>query len=361
MSDHDLHWLAARQPDRAEIDLGARERALQALVQHGARTGARRFGLGALVRTRTFGLAAVTGAAAIAAAVVLSVAGSGGGSVAAEPALVLHHGAGSSPLVRLTTRASRARVTVHRHVAGNAPLVRLAAFVSASAAPAGDATLVARTTTGGGSSVTVYDLYADNGRYYFSPAASGLGAQVSANHDLADGLFAREIAAARLAATGDVATAAQDLADAPNPGHSISPTQTASKRTIAAKEKATGVPQEGNLYDNWVWENAQDALVAGAGDPQVRAGVLRILATLPGVTVANGSFGSHSTLVLTAGGQELGYGYTEQLTIDADTGVPLQFVGGSTGGQHGTVDYQVSRVSLADPLASLSSGTGSSD
>jgi hypothetical protein len=209
--------------------------------------------------------------------------------------------------------------------------------------------------------VTVYDLYADNGQYFFSRTSSELAGQVSAQHNLADGLFAREIAAAKLAATGDVQTAAQDIADAPDPGHVISPTQTASARDIAAKEKATGVPQVGNLYDNWVWENSQDALIAGSGDPQVRAGVLRILATLPGVTVANGTSGTQPTLVLTAGSLELGYGYTEQLTIDADSGVPIQFVGGSAGAPSATVDYRVSRVTLADPTASLPSGATSSD
>ena len=174
----------------------------------------------------------------------------------------------------------------------NASLVRLAAYVVASPTPAGDATLVARTTNG----ATVYDLYGDNGQYFFSRAKRGLAGQVSANHDLADGLFAREIAAAKLAATGDVQKAAQDLANAPNPSHVSSP------------EEAVRSPHEANLYANWVWGNAQDALIAGSGDPQVRAGVLRILATLPDVTVTSGTSGGKPTLVLTAGETELGIG-----------------------------------------------------
>lgn len=45
----------------------------------------------------------------------------------------------------------------------------------------------------------------------------------------------------------------------------------------------------------------------------------------------------------------MGYGYTEQLTINADTGVPIQFVGGASGSAPGmTVDYRVSRVTLAN-------------
>jgi hypothetical protein len=134
------------------------------------------------------------------------------------------------------------------------------------------------------------------------------------------------------------------------PGHVSAPRRRPPTAAAVPREAATGIPQEGNLYDNWVWENAQDALIAGSGDPQVRAGVLRILATVPGVTVTDGASGTRPTLVLTAGSREVGYGYTEQLTIDADTGVPLQFIGRPTGGTPATVEYQVSRVALANPL-----------
>src|ERR1035438_5519161 len=236
------------------------------------------------------------------------------------------------------------------HVAS--PLLRLAAYVSGSATPAGNASLVARTTSGGGKSVTVYDLYADNGQYFFSQTESGLAGQVSAGHDLGGGLFAREIAAAKLAARGNVQAAAQDLADAPDPSHVISPTQTANRAAIAAKQKATGQKQAGNLFDNWVWENSQDAIIAGSSEPQVRAGVLRILATLPDVTVTPGTSGGQPTLVLTAGTAEMGSNYTEQLTINATTGVPVSFASGAPGQTPGgTISYQVSRVTTSDIAA----------
>jgi hypothetical protein len=236
------------------------------------------------------------------------------------------------------------------HVAS--PLLRLAAYVSRSATPAGNASLIARTTSGGGQSVTVYDLYADNGQYFFSRTESGLAGQVSAGHDLGGGLFAREIAAAKLAATGNVQAAAQDLADAPDPSHVISPTQTANKAAIAAKQGATGQKQPGNLFDNWVWENSQDAIIAGSSEPQVRAGVLRILATLPDVTVTPGTSGGQPTLVLTAGTAEMGSNYTEQLTINATTGVPVSFASGAPGQTpSGTISYQVSRVTTSDIAA----------
>jgi hypothetical protein len=235
----------------------------------------------------------------------------------------------------------------------SSPLVRLADYVNASAAaPTGDAALVARTTTTGGSSVTVYDLYADNGQYFFSQTERGLAGQVSSQHNLAGGLFAREVAAAKLAATGNVQTAAQDMADAPDPSHVISPTETSNSAAIAAKEAATGHLQAGSLFDNWVWEDSQDAILAGSGNPQVRAGVLRILATLPDVTVTPGISGGQSTLVLTAGAAELGDGYVERLTINATTGIPVSFTGGAPGlNSATTVSYQTSRATLSDIAA----------
>ena len=68
-----------------------------------------------------------------------------------------------------------------------------------------------------------------------------------------------------------------------------SPTQTTNPAITVAKAAATGQPQQGELFDNWVWEDSQDAIIAGSGDPEVREGVLRILATLPGVTAVGGT------------------------------------------------------------------------
>jgi hypothetical protein len=233
------------------------------------------------------------------------------------------------------------------------PLIRLADYVSASTPPSGNAALVARTTTSSdGSTVTVYDLYADNGQYFFSPTESGLPGQVSSQNDQAGGLFGREVAAAKLAATGDVTTAAQDMADAADPSNVISPTEPVDSAAVAAKEAKTGVPQVGTRYDNWVWEDSQDAMIAGSGQPEVRAGVLRILATLPGVTVTEGTSGGQPTLVLTGGADEVGYGYSEQLTVNATTGIPISFAGGAPGQKPtATVNYQVTRVSTSDIAA----------
>jgi hypothetical protein len=341
MNNQDLDWLVAQKPQRTEIDPGARERASLALSHHTrSHPGGRTFGGG--LRTRMFGFGAAAGVAAVAAAVVMMANG----------------GTNPAGVGGISKSAQAPQTTLLHHHAGGSPLVRLADYVSQSANPAGDATLVARTTsTTDGSSVTVYDLYADDGQYFFSPNEDGLATQVSAHHNLAGGLFAREIAAAKLAASGNVETAAQDMADAADPSNVISPTQTINPAVAAAKQAATGEPQEGSLFDNWVWEDSQDAIIAGSGDPAVRVGVLRILATLPGVTVTQSTSGGQPTLVLSAGTPEMGYDRTEQLTINAHSGVPIQFVGGEPNHPPaGTVNYAVSRVTLADLPSDAQSG-----
>jgi len=345
----ELEWLAAQQPQTIQDDRGARDRALLALSEYvsqdhtGRRRAPRRQS-----KVRRFALPAVAGIAAVAA-----VAGVGA-------VIVVDHKPINQP-TRITLRTAIVPKVRHQG-SGNSTLIRLAADVTASPTPSGNATLVARTNVGGG--FTDYSLFTDDGQYYFSHTLSGLPAQVSAHNDQADGLFAREVAAAKLGASGDVQTAAQALADAPDPGHVISPVTTQPETAaMVAKLQETGQPAGkvgdlmGTLYDNWVWENSQDALVAGAGEPQVRAGVLRILATLPGVTVTDTTTAGVPSLTLSASTYELGTpGYIEQMTINAVNGEPMKFYGGPPSGAGGaTLAYTVSRVdtaNLADDLGS---------
>lgn len=355
MSNHDLDWVAAQRPQRAATDREAHDRALLALLRHASSRpvdGRRRR---PKAHTGRLGLAAGVTVAAFGAATVLML---GNGATLATPP---HQATYRGPLA-----------AVHHSRSATAPLVRLANYVSASATPPGDATLVQRTTnlaagpTSGPQSITVYDLYADNGNYYFSQTESGLSGQVSAGdtHYPGAGQFAREVAAAKEAATGNVQQAGIAMAEAPDPSNPLNPNATVNWAQVKTKlelmastgdkfaeaELQAGPAAMGNAYDNYAWENSQDALIAGAGDPQVRAGVLKILATLPGVTVTQGTTASgEQTLVLRSGPQETGAGYTEQLTIDANTGVPIQFVGGVTNDPAATtVNYKVVRVTLAD-------------
>jgi hypothetical protein len=235
------------------------------------------------------------------------------------------------------------------------PLVTLAADLAAAPRPAGDATLVERETgTPGHASINVWDLYTDDGRYFFSRAEAGLPAQVKENNNQADGQFGREVAAATYAVTGDLDTAALKMAW---------PYQNPVPAWLSAQVK--NISAGGIQIDDYVWENCEDALVAGSGDPQVRSGVLRLVSALPGITVTHGTVDGQPTLTLTAGAAELGSAgidpanpkaetgpaYQEAITINADTGIPLKIASGPAGQVTGTVTYAVTRVNLADIAA----------
>jgi hypothetical protein len=227
--------------------------------------------------------------------------------------------------------------------------VTLVAYLAAEPAPKGDATLVERET--GQARVTVWDLYADDGRYFFSRTEAGLPAQVKENNSQGGGWAGREVAAAIYAVSGDLDTAALKMAWAPDA------TPVPAWLSAQVKDMSAG----GLQIDNYVWEDCEDALVAGSGNPQVRAGVLRLVSALPGITVTHGSVDGQPTLTITAGAAELGRvgidkadpkvetgpAYQEAVTINADTGVPLEIATGPAGQVTGTVTYVVTRVNLA--------------
>jgi hypothetical protein len=215
------------------------------------------------------------------------------------------------------------------------PLVRLAAYVAAESRPKGDATLVESKT-----GINRWDLYADDGRYFFSLTEAGLPAQVKKNNSQDSDELRREIAAATYAVKGDLDTAALKMA-----------------MPFAHPD---GVFSTVRDEDAQAWENCVDALVAGSGNPQVRAGVLRLVSALPDVIVTHGTAGGQPTLTLTGetgytgpknGPKARGEGPDryEAITINADTGIPLEFTVtlGSARKLVGTTTYVVTRVSLA--------------
>jgi hypothetical protein len=235
----------------------------------------------------------------------------------------------------------------------------LAADVAAEQQSTGDATLINRQTTiTGHATISVWDLYTDDGRYFFSQSEAGLPAQVKANNNQGDGMFGREVAAAMSAVHGNLPDAALKMAWAAN--------TTPVPAWLSAQLKNISAKGGGGQIDNYVWGGSQDALIAGAGNPQVRAGVLRLLSLLPDITIAHGTADGQPTLTLTAGPAEFGApksiqarikvrgafpAYQEAITINADTGIPLKFVGGTPTKVGTTVNYVVTRVNLADIAA----------
>jgi hypothetical protein len=224
------------------------------------------------------------------------------------------------------------------------PLVQLAALIAAEPQPKGNATLVERETTlAGQATVKVWDLYTDDGRYFFSQTKSGLPAQVEEDNNQGDGLFAREVAAATYAVTGNLDTAALKMAWAAD--------TTPPPAWIKAQVK--NISAGGLQIDNYVWEDCEDALVVGSGNPQVRAGVLRLVSMLPGVSVVtHGTVDGQPALTLTASAAEFGgMSYQEAIAINANTGIPLKMDGGTPGKVDTTVTWVVTRVNLADIAA----------
>jgi hypothetical protein len=99
------------------------------------------------------------------------------------------------------------------------------------------------------------------------------------------------------------------------------------------------------MDDNRIWIGAMDALIAGAGRADVRAGVMNLLSTMPAVhserdgdtiSITNTDFSDH---------------YQETLIVAASSGVIQKMVGGVAGQTPDmTIDYDVRRVTSADIL-----------
>ncbi|MGW4483823.1 hypothetical protein ACWEOE_08275 [Amycolatopsis sp. NPDC004368] len=243
------------------------------------------------------------------------------------------------------------------------PLVSLAANVTTNAGSVtGDASLVIRSTKApDGSPYVVYSLYTDKGEVYLAEDAKSLPGVIASHANLAEPNDAADVAAARFAATGDLNEARTKMVNATPNGFGLGLSDAAAQKAWAdaiAKEadiyraKGVAVPTQrptgktlDNLVDNHLWTNAVNALNLGAANPQVRAGVLRLLSTIPDVTVTKSTTDGKPTLTITAGAA-LFSGEAEVLTVDAATGLPV-----SNGSKSAMATYKSSRVTVADVQA----------
>ncbi|GIE36628.1 hypothetical protein Ait01nite_096730 [Actinoplanes italicus] len=290
-------------------------------------------GRGKQLRRRRLAWGATGGGAfAIAAVAAVAVTVTGGGVQAPAPNL-------AKPAA--TSGAATA-------AAEEAPMVQLVSYLTTAPQPTGDATLLLRSQVqSDGSKIDVWDLHADNGDYYFAKNRGALPAQVAGKKLQGETDGRRKVvAAAKAAATGDLNDARAKMALAYMPANpKVEPTIEApgARHTLPAEvAKIKGVPGGvvGNTTDNWVWNNSMDALIVGAGDPVVRAGVLRLLGQMPDVAVKEGTFKGQAVFTLTAG--KIITGGPETLTINAETGLPIKFTSG------GTTNYTVTRVTIDD-------------
>jgi hypothetical protein len=290
--------------------------------------------------------------------------GAGIAAVAAAAAVVLAS-TSTSPPAGSAHASAASPGSVARPAAPTSKLTTLAALIQTSDAPLpGNASLViARQVNGGRLMQVVYALYTDSGRLYLGDDKQTLMAEVADNANQADFTNAREIAAARYAATGNLAAAVKQMVEAlPNDYYdSLAERKSIWAKSAAAREQLekekgmkTPIPMPtGKLLqqdiDNTLWTASTIVLSWGAGDPQIRVGVLRLLSTLPEVTVVDSATDGQPTLTITAGPALFGADSGDQvLTVSAKTGIPVSSVSSGGGLPTAVQTDQVSRVTLAD-------------
>lgn len=225
----------------------------------------------------------------------------------------------------------------------------------------GDATLVIRnqSPTSDRLGSNGIGLFTDAGVYYWGVDKRALRRAI-VRMDGGDDMFTRDISVALYAVKGDIGTARARMAVANlTPGTNPDPERTKTEK-LKALAKARGekyVPpkpltpqQQKEITDNHIWTNAIDALIAAPENPQVRAGVLRIMATMPKVEVTKTTTAGRPTLTLTDSWPAAGK-LTEKLIVDARTGHPVASSSSASDTPSSTTYYHASRVTLADVRA----------
>lgn len=337
MEQHDLLWIRDREPAADEEAPAERRIRRHELLSHidgslsfvplrtsrerQARPGRRRM----IASRRVFAFSAGLAAAVLAAAVAI-LPGGGGPSSA--------------------------------WTAAAAPLTQLAESIDGSAAPAGgDATLVLREHDIQGKGHTSgADLYTDDGRYFYADTREAL-ATVSLSHgDQRDVAMGRILSALEKGAGATPQEARRLLADAAPITlyeHLKDPEAAEALEARLAEAAEVGGEPAGrrSQIENHLWIRSMDALAAAPNRPAVRAGVLRVLATIPDVQVQEEGQDDQGLLRLRNSG--FPDDYVETLTIDPTTGVLLSFTGGREGADPDVrIQYRVERVVAADELAS---------
>lgn len=213
-------------------------------------------------------------------------------------------------------------------------LAPLLAYLRTAPKPTGDATLTRYddTDTDGRSNVG-WELYGDNGTSYGALKLADLPAQITGHRGEVLRGFNRMVAIAAAAATGDLTAARHRLA------------------------KVTSATDDPSLIDGQVWENSSDLLLS-AGDPVVRLGLLRLISTLPELTVTKTTTEGQATLTLTVTApiilplHKTPPVLTDAMVVNAHTGMPVASHGADQPGLP-TIDstIQISRVTLADVAA----------
>jgi hypothetical protein len=307
--------------------------------------GRRRRKIGAVGRV---GIAAGAGVAAAAAVALVITSSSTGGAVPA--------------VAKAPAAATVGTATASAPAAS--PLVTLAAYIKANAQSTGDAWLVISTQVDGTKTMQVlYTLYTDSGAIYSGYSVSGIKYAIAHHQNqMSSGGYAPLVKAAILAATSSPAQGRTTMLKAAgDPLVGLSP---AAQKRVWDKEQAAAqviIKEKGGKakpqpyssqavqqhFDNYLWTYSTEALSAGDGNTLVRQGVLRLLSTISGVSVAHSTTNGEATLTITAGPEVFAGDGSEVLTIDAKTGMLVKDVSYIPGIPTAYTTYQSSRVMTA--------------
>jgi len=382
----ELEWLTERRPETA-ADEEAAARARAALLAHATRGGNEAAGRGAPLGESARGRAA-KGRAARARG---RAAGAGGRAAGARGRAAGSRGRAARPLSRAAGSRGRAPVGPGRAVrssrrpadlwprgkaglyalaaaafavaiviaagslpsgdgpgriaapepAAAAPLVRLSERIEAEPAPRGDATLVLRRHTfPDDRGFTGADLYLDDGRYFYATTRAELRGAAPQEE-----FGQRQIAAAKAAIDLPAAKARERMIATTWAPDGEPAVQAPRKKRPAAKGPTPTPAPQIVIDNNRVWMGSMDALIAGAGRADVRAGVMKLLATISKVGVERGDG------VLNIRNADFPDGYVETLVVDDETGMLRTMIGGDAGQKPSVVvEYEITRVIARDVL-----------
>ncbi|MEU1396048.1 hypothetical protein ABZ403_08275 [Micromonospora zamorensis] len=292
-------------------------------------------------------------------------AGVGVAAAAAVVAVVLNSPATGGIEAGKDSSAATSGSTTVDGSAERAPLMTLAGSIKTVTPSAGDAWLVKATQVHGTKTMqVVYTLYTDGHAIYTGNSVKDIKRAIARHQDqMTDGGYAPLLKAAVAAADSSPADGrTQMLKAAKDPLVGLDP---AAQKAVWDKQQAAAqviIKQKGGNakpkpyspqavqrhFDNALWTYSTQALSAGDGNTQVRAGVLRLLSTISAVSVKNSTTHGKATLTITAGPEAFGGEGSEVLTIDATTGMLVKDISTVSGLPQASTTYESSRVTKAD-------------
>ncbi|MEU5963361.1 hypothetical protein ABZ777_19310 [Micromonospora parva] len=292
-------------------------------------------------------------------------AGVGVAAAAAVVAVVLNSPAtGGIEASKDPSAATSASTTVDGS-AERAPLMTLAGSIKTVTPTAGDAWLVKATQVHGSKTMqVVYTLYTDGHAIYTGNSVKDIKRAIARHQDqMTDGGYAPLLKAAVAAADSSPADGrTQMLKAAKDPLVGLDPAAQKAEWDKRQADAQVIIKQKGGNaepkpyspqavqrhFDNALWTYSTQALSAGDGNTQVRAGVLRLLSTISAVSVKSSTTHGKATLTITAGPEVFGGEGSEVLTIDATTGMLVKDVSIVPGLPPASTTYESSRVTKAD-------------